>query len=54
MTLTATSAGWEENPETGKDEYVIRLKADNPEDVPSLTAADIWNKTPLNLIRKDK
>jgi len=49
MPLTATFAGWEKNPETGKDEYIIRLRADKREEVPALKVSDIWNKTPLRL-----
>lgn len=52
MALTATSAGWQKNEQTGRDEYVVCLRADRPEDVPDLTAADIWNQTPMRLERE--
>lgn len=54
MAMTATSAGWQKNEESGRDEYVIRLRADGPEDVPDLTAGDIWNQTPLRLEPQSK
>ncbi len=51
MALIATSTGWQKNPETGQEEFVVRLVASDPQDVPGLTAGDIWNRTPLRLER---
>ncbi len=51
MALIATSAGWQKNPETGQEEYVVRLVASDPQDIPGLTYGDIWKRTPLRLER---
>lgn len=53
MPMIATKVGWEKNPETGEEEYVVRLLCEREEDIPDLKARDVWDKTPLSLSRKD-
>jgi len=54
MSLIATSLGYEKNEETGEVEMIIRLLVQTEADMPKLTAADIWDATPLRLIRADE
>lgn len=49
MALIAKRIGWEDNPEARRREYVIRLVANSPLDIPGITAADVWNSVPLTL-----
>lgn len=51
--LYAKRAGRAINPETGLEEFIITLVAEDRSDVPELTADDIWRRTPLVLLRKD-
>ena len=52
--LFARRAGRAINPETGREEFVITLVAEDRSDVPELTAGDIWRRTPLVLLRKEE
>lgn len=54
MALIARAYGWEDNPETGEPEFVVRLIATTQEDVPDLTWGDVWDETPLLLVRAKK
>lgn len=51
MSLYAKSAGWEDDPETGARQFIIRLVAEYEHDIPALTADDVWQRTPLHLTR---
>lgn len=51
MPLIATKLGWEDNDETGEQEFVIRLVATQKEDVPDITFDDLWKEVPLRIER---
>ncbi len=51
MQLIAKKLGWEENAETGEQEFVIRLVATRKEDVPDITFDDLWKEVPLRIER---
>lgn len=53
MALVAKSFGWQKNNETGNEEFLVVLKAQSQDDVPSLTFGDLIEKVPLLIVRQE-